>query len=108
MDYNTFITMPIKALLHAVRGFMEEKDLEYRNSWEQTRFVGFMALSAAKPYMKTNPTITDILELPWDNEGKPEKRYKTPVVDKFEDVAEKWFPHLIEKDKKEEDGAERG
>jgi len=82
MSNQDFLDSDFVVVMDAIKGFNQMKQLEFRNSWEQTRWLATIGL---QPYSGKGKTIkmTDLIQFDWEKEGKPIKREMTQAQKEY-------------------------
>ena len=73
MSNQDFLDSDFVVVMDAIKGFNQMKQLEFRNKWEQTRWLATISL---QPYSGKGKTIkmTDLIQFDWEKQEKPKTR----------------------------------
>ena len=73
MSNQDFLDSDFVVVMDAIKGFNQMKQLEFRNKWEQTRWLAAIGL---QPYSGKGKAIkmTDLIVFDWEREEKPKTR----------------------------------
>ena len=76
MSAEDFYCADFRDVMDAIKGFNQMKQLEFRNRWEQTRWLATISL---QPYSGKGKTIkmTDLIQFDWEKSEKPKARELT-------------------------------
>lgn len=78
LTYDGFCDLTPEEFTHIYRAYSEEREAQYRDSWERMRMLAAICVS---PYSKKGTTPHRLLPLPWDS---ARRRPSAPAVSKAE------------------------
>lgn len=84
-----FYSLTPREFHNALSGFRNRQEMEFRNSWEQTRHIMFAALA---PHQKkgSNLTPAKVMGLSWDNPEDDAATLKGGNVAEIQDGIDTW------------------
>ena len=75
LSYEELYGLTPRSFNNKLRGFHNQRDIELRLGWEQTRLIIHACLS---PHSKKRLNPKEILPLPWDNQRRKNIKIATP------------------------------